>query len=282
MKKNIKDYILLIIGGSFISLAISAFLVPSNIGTGGVTGIALSLNKLFGFRLGLLTLSFNIPLFIFGYKLIGQKFTIRSGFVVFIMSMLIDYLTLNFNFLPFEDVLLATIYCGILFGIGNALVFMGGGSSGGFDIIAKIIVRKHQGLQLSSTLLVQDIIVFILIAYALGINSVLYAFVMSFVRAKTIDTVQEGVSSSKQCVIICEAYEEIAGEIQKKLVRGVTILEAVGGYSNKRKKFIYVVIQKNQLTTLKKIVKAIDPEAFVSVSSVTNVVGNYRQSVSVS
>ncbi|WP_138203886.1 YitT family protein [Haloimpatiens lingqiaonensis] len=276
MKKKIKDYIFLIAGCFLFSIAISAILIPSKIGAGGVTGIATSLNQLFGFRVGLTSLLINIPLFLFGFKLLGKKFAIRSGFIVFLSSMLIDFFSLHYKFKPFDDVLLGSLFCGVLIGIGIALIFMAGGSTGGLDISAKIINSKFPNFQLSTILLVEDILVYLLVAYVFGINSVLYAFILSFARTKTMDIIQEGISSTKQCIIICDSADELVKQIQIKLLRGVTVLEAKGSYSNTNKKFIYVVIQKNELSQLKEIVKSVDPAAFTTVSPVTDILGKYR------
>ncbi|WP_102401180.1 YitT family protein [Haloimpatiens massiliensis] len=276
MKKIIKDYILLTAGCILFAIAISAILIPSKIGAGGVTGIATSLNQLFGLKVGMASLLINVPLFLFGFKLLGRKFAIRSGFIVFLSSILIDFLNLHYKFKPFDDVLLGSVFCGILIGVAIALIFMAGGSTGGLDISAKIISAKFPSLQLSTILLVEDILVYLLVAYVFGLNSVLYAFILSFTRTKTMDIIQEGISSTKQCIIICDNAENLVKEIQIKLLRGVTVLEAKGSYSNTDKKFIYVVIQKNELSQLKEIVRSVDPAAFTTVSPVTDILGKYR------
>ena len=110
----------------------------------------------------------------------------------------------------------------------------------------------------------------------MGPRSVMYAIIMSFVRSKTMDTIQESLASSRQCVIICEESDSIINEIQTRLARGVTVLDAVGGYSSINKKFIYLVIQRNQLSTLKEIVSEIDPTSFVTISPVNNILGNFK------
>lgn len=276
MKKTIKDYILLTAGCILFAIAISAILIPSKIGAGGVTGIATSLNQLFGLKVGMASLLVNVPLFLFGFKLLGRKFAIRSGFIVFLSSVLIDFFNLHYKFKPFDDVLLGSVFCGILIGVAIALIFMAGGSTGGLDISAKIINAKFPSLQLSTILLVEDILVYLLVAYVFGLNSVLYAFILSFTRTKTMDIIQEGISSTKQCIIICDKADNLVKEIQIKLLRGVTVLEAKGSYSNTNKKFIYVVIQKNELSQLKEIVRSVDPAAFTTVSPVTDILGKYR------
>lgn len=280
ISKIIKEYVLIIAGSILFSFAISGFLIPFKIGVGGVTGIAMSLNKLLGLRVGLISILINIPLFLFGFKLLGRKFAIRSGFVVIFTSVLIDYLNASFNLRIFDDVLLAAIFCGVIFGVGVALIFMGGGSTGGLDILAKILSYKFPTLRLSNLLLAQDFLVYLMVAYVFGIPAILYALVMSFIRTKALDAIQEGISSSKQCLIICDNGEAIMEEIKTSIQRGVTKIEAEGGFSKTRKIILYVVIQKNELNKLKNAVKEIEPEAFVAVSDVNDILGKFRQSIS--
>lgn len=280
MKKMLRDYALLLLGCMLFSAYASLFLTPAKIGTGGILGIALCLEKLFHFKIGLTTILLNIPLFLFGYKLLGKKFAFKSGIVVLISSLMIDCLITvapNYDFVPTGDKLTSSIFCGVISGIGMSLIFMSGGSTGGLDISAKMFKNKLPSMQLSHILLTQDILVYIFVGIILGPQSVIYALIMSFIRSKTIDAVQEGISSSRQCVIICNNYEEIIEEVNNKLNRGITIINAKGGYSNNEKKFLYVVIQKHQLHILKRIVKEIDEKAFVTVSSVNDILGNYQQ-----
>lgn len=272
----IMEYSLLIIGSIILAFTTAVFMIPCNIGSGGVTGIALSLNKIFGAKVGLTTMLINAPLFIFGYKLLGKKFTIRSIFVVVITSVLIDNMNKFIAINQFNDTLLASIFCGALFGVGMSFIFIAYGSTGGLDISAKIINNNFKSIQLSTLLLLQDIVVYILVGIVMGPRSVMYAIIMSFVRSKTMDTIQESLASSRQCVIICEESDSIINEIQTRLARGVTVLDAVGGYSSINKKFIYLVIQRNQLSTLKEIVSEIDPTSFVTISPVNNILGNFK------
>lgn len=281
MSKTIKEYGTIILGSVILSLAISAFILPSQIGIGGVTGIAMVINRQFNLPVGLMTILINIPLFIFGFRLVGRRFAVRSGFVVIISSLLIDYFNRTFNFKPIDDILLSAIFSGALLGLSVYLIFLSYSSSGGFDILAKIIQSKFEHLQLSNILMIQDIVIYALIAYVFGPRSVMYALISSFVRTKTIDAIQEGLASSRQCIIICQNSNNLITEINTKLVRGTTILEAVGGYSNDKKKFIYVIIQRSQLNALKNIVKTIEPSAFVAVSPVNDILGNYRQSLTI-
>lgn len=275
MKNTFIEYLLLILGSVISAFAAYSFMIPCGIGSGGVTGIALCLNRLFGTKIGLMTILINIPLFIFGYKLLGRKFTIRSAFVVLLSSVLLDNMNIFLSVPALDDKLLASIFCGVLFGIGMSLIFMAYGSTGGLDISAKIVNNKFKSLQLSQLLLVQDIIIYILVGVVMGPRSVMYAIILSFVRSKTMDAIQEGLASSRQCVIICENSDLMINEIHSRLERGVTVLDAVGAYSSNSKKFIYLVIQKNQLSTLRSIVNELEPNSFVTISPVNNIIGNF-------
>lgn len=277
---TVKKYLCLICGCILFSIYASILLTPAKIGTGGILGICLSLNKLFNFKIGVTTIILNIPLFLFGFKSLGKIFAIKSAVIVVISSMMIDYMNLhfsNYHFIPASDKLTSAIFCGVISGIGMSMIFMGGGSTGGLDISAKMVKGKFKSIPLSKIMLCQDIIVYIFVGIVLGPQSVLYALIMSFIRSKTIDTIQEGFSSSRQCFIICNKAEEITSSINIKLNRGVTKLDAVGGYSHLNKKVLYVVIQKHELSELKILLKTIEPTAFISVSSVNDILGNYKQ-----
>lgn len=275
--KLLKQYSLLFLGCILFSVYASVFLAPAKIGTGGLLGISLCLNKLFNLKIGLSTLLMNIPLFLFGFKLLGKNFAFKSGLIVVISSFLIDYIPVFIHITPLSDKLTAAIFCGVISGVGMSLIFMAGGSTGGLDISGKITKNFFQTLPLSKILLCQDILVYIFVGIVLGPHSVMYALIMSFIRSKTIDAIQEGIASSKQCVIICADDKRMIEEINTKLGRGVTVLNALGGYSHTNKKFVYVVIQRNELSPLKDIVKRVEPSAFVTVSQVNDIFGNYKQ-----
>jgi uncharacterized membrane-anchored protein YitT (DUF2179 family) len=285
MKKLIREYAIILLGSIIFSIYVSLLLVPSKIGTGGVTGISICANYLFNFPVGLCTMILNIPLFVLGYKYIGRRFCLRSVLVIVISSAMIDYMenlkgSYKIN-LPIDDKILVAIFAGVLCGISMTLLFMDGASTGGFDILAKAINAKFKYINISQIILIQDFCVYILVGIVLGIKAVMYALIMSYVRSKTIDAIQEGISSSRQCIIICNNSQEIADKINAELIRGATILEAKGGYSHGDKKFAYVVIQKYQLKELKNIVKTIDPKAFITVSPVNEIYGNFYRKFSV-
>lgn len=280
MKKVVKEYGIIICASIIFSMYVTVFLVPNKIGTGGVTGIALCLHHIIpGFKIGIFTICVNVPLFVFGYKIIGKKFATRSIFVIIFSSLLTDYINDHFNISVLNDKLLAAIFAGLISGIGMALLFMENSSTGGFDILAKAINIKFKYNNISHILLLQDIIVYIVTAFVFGPHSVMYAIIMSFVRSKTIDTLQEGVFASRQCIIICEDPCNIIEKINMQLGRSATVVQAEGGYSHEGKKMLYIVIQKCQLAQLKNIVAKEEPNAFVTVAPVNEILGNYKRRV---
>ena len=277
MKNFMKDLFFIVIGCIFYSMYLSMIVLPNGLATGGLAGISISLNHLFDTKIGVALILMNIPLFIFGFKLVGKSFALKSAIIVFFSSFLVDFTNNYFTFNALDEKLLAAIFAGVVSGVAMSLIFIGGASTGGMDISGKIIKNKMPTVDLAKILLIQDVIVYLLIGTVLGVNSVMYAVIMSFVKTKTIDAIQEGLASSRQCIIISDSPEEIIHQIQVKLGRGVTLLNAEGTYTSKSKNFIYVVIQKNQLSPLKKIVDSIDPKAFVTVTAVSNVLGNFKQ-----
>lgn len=280
LSMKLERYLLLFVGCILFSVYASILLTPSKIGTGGILGICLCLNKLFNFKIGISTILLNIPLFLFGFKLLGKNFAIKSGIIVIVSSFLIDFMNSHlssYHFIPVSDKLTSAIFCGVVSGISMSMLFMGGGSTGGLDISAKMVRNNLKSVPLSKIMLCQDILVYIFVGFVLGPQSVLYALIMSFIRSKTIDAVQEGFSSSRQCFIICNNSEAIIKAVNERLNRGVTLVNAVGGYSHTEKKFLYVVIQKYQLSLLRTVIKDVEPTAFVTVSPVNDILGNYKR-----
>lgn len=277
MYLSLKRYLLLTLGCLLFSIYAAVLLQPNDIGAGGILGISLILNKLFNFKVGLSTLLINIPLFILGFKLLGRNFAIKSGIIVIVSSILIDIIPTIFNVIPLKDKLTASIFCGVVSGAAMSFIFMGGGSTGGLDISGKILKRIFPNVHLSTILLCQDILIYVIVGITLGLEYVMYALIMSFIRSKTIETVQKTFSASKQCMIICDDPKPIIKAISEKLGRGVTILDAVGGYSHNSKKFIYVVVQTNELSSLKSIVSSIDSRAFITISEVQHIHGNFKE-----
>lgn len=284
--RGTKDYLWIILGSIITAAAINLFLVPYKIAPGGVTGIATVIYYLSGerFPVGTTMLVLNIPLFIFGMKFIGGRFTIRTLFSTIFLSVIIDlsepFTRLFGTQLALErlsaspDYLLYSIFGGFFMGLGLGLVFKSGATTGGTDLAARIVHHFFPGITMGKLLLLIDscVIIFAAVAFESFLLA-LYAILSLYISTKIIDVILEGVNFAKAVFIISEYPEEIAQSIMKELDRGVTSLNGTGMYTGKDKKVLYCIIHRGQLTTLKELVKKIDSKAFIILGEVTEVLG---------
>lgn len=284
--RGAKDYLWIILGSIITAAAINLFLVPYKIAPGGVTGIATVIYYLSGEKLpvGTTMLILNIPLFLFGWKFIGGRFTVRTLFSTIFLSAVIDlsepFTSLFSAKLALEkltaspDYLLYGIFGGFFMGLGLGLVFKSGATTGGTDLAARITHHFFPGITMGKLLLLIDSTV-ILFA-AVSFNSFLlglYSILALYISSKIIDVILEGINFAKAVFIISDRSDEIAQSIMKELDRGVTGLYGTGMYSGKDKRVLYCIIQRGQLALLKTLVKRIDPAAFMILGEVTEVLG---------
>lgn len=284
--RSLKDYLWIILGSIITAAAINIFLVPYKIAPGGVTGIATVIYYLSGeiLPVGTIMLILNIPLFIFGMKYIGGRFTVRTLFSTIFLSVIIDLsepFTNSFStrfalekLTASPDYLLYSIFGGFFMGLGLGLVFKSGATTGGTDLAARIVHHFIPGRTMGKTLLIIDSTV-ILFA-AVSFNSfllALYAVLSLYISTKIIDIILEGVNFAKAVYIISDFSDDIAKDIMKELDRGVTALNGTGMYTGNDKRVLYCIIQRGQLPLLKTLVKKTDPSAFIILSDVTEVLG---------
>lgn len=284
--KGLKDYLWIIVGSLITAVAINIFLVPYKLAPGGVTGIATVIYYLSGekFQVGTVMLVLNIPLFIFGMKFIGRKFTVRTLFSTILLSVIVDVAEPLTNIIIKElelerltsspDYLLYSIFGGFFMGLGLGFVFKSGATTGGTDLAARIVHHFNPGLSMGKTLLFIDTAVIIFAAVAF--NSfllALYSVLSLYISSKIIDLILEGVNFAKSIFIVSDYADQIAQAIMSELDRGVTALKGVGMYTGSEKKVLYCVIQLGQLPQLKDLVKRIDPSAFIILNDVTEVLG---------
>ena len=274
--KNAKDVILIIIGTVLFSIYAGLLIPVNNIGAGGALGLSLVVNKLTGIKIGTIQFILNVPLFYIGYRYIGRKFVILTGVVISISSFLINNLPKIITPVNLGDSLVAAIFCGIISGLAMCCLLVAGASTGGTDITGKFISKKMD-FNLPTVFLIQDITVYIIVWIFFDIKYVMYALVMSFVRNQTMRGVQKFFSAYIQCTIICKNPEVMVELINNTLHRGSTIMDVEGGYSHEKKRMIIVVIQQNEMYQLRKLVAKNCPEAFVTVSAVNTIVGNFKE-----
>lgn len=270
-KRVFLDYVGITIGSALLALSLSVFLIPNKIAAGGLSGLATIIYYWTGLPVGTMTLLMNIPLFIAGVKIIGRSFGPRTIYGMILYSVFIDLFRPLVPILT-KDLLLASIYGGVLGGFGLGIVFLSKGTTGGTDMIARLI-NHFTGLSIGQGLLLADGIVVLLAGIFFNAEVALYAAITIFINSKTIDLVQEGIDYKKAAFIISEESEQIKFNIMKELDRGVTVLRGEGGYTGKDKNVLYCIINRSELSKLKRMVYDLDRNAFMIISNVHEVLG---------
>lgn len=276
MKQNkLFDYAVITAGSVIYALSVAVFTSPNNIAPGGLTGVGILLNYLFSIPIGTFILIMNVPLFIIAYKSLGRRFVTKSLLGTVLVSLAIDFVT------PFVapykgDMMLVSIYGGILNGGGLALIFSRGGSTGGTDIIASVIHKHFPQFSIGLIILISDAVVVGASAFVYSnAESALYAAVSIFVSSKLIDLIIYGTSrnNGKLMLIITDAPDSILAQLLTRVSRGVTVLDAQGGYSGKDKKMLVCALRPNQVFKANSIVKNADSNAFVIITTANEVNG---------
>ncbi|MFR9019730.1 MAG: YitT family protein [Fusobacterium sp.] len=271
MKKEwLKDIVLISAGAFIYAFGVNYFFVANKLADGGIAGISVILHYLFNFNISTTYLVLNVPLVIMGYKLIGGKFIIKTFYGTAMTSLAFRVFQ---NYLgPMDDKLIASIFGGLIIGIGLGTIFVGGGSSGGADILVKIL-NKYFDIPVGKAFLALDSFVLSALGILFGRDIFMYTLVGLFISTKAIDFIQDGVDKAKALMIISDKSEEIKNEIMKQTGRGVTIINARGGYTNDNKEVLYCILGRYEVTTVKRIIKNIDRKAFMSISEVSEVLG---------
>lgn len=265
-----RNILTMLVGAFIAALGLNYFAIPNHLAEGGLTGIALLLNYKFDLPPGWIILALNIPLFIVGYKVFGKQTLFYTLIGTTALSLFIEWTSGVGS--SREDVLLASLYTGVLVGIGLGLIFRVGGTTGGVDIIARLM-HKYFGWSMGKTMFVFDFFVILISTKIIGLDKAMYTLVVVFVGARVIDFVVEGLNASKAATIISNAAVLLADEITKKMGRGVTFLQGKGGYTGAEKNVIYIVLAPNEIPKLKQIVHDADPYAFMVIHDVRDVYG---------
>jgi len=270
----VRDYALMTVGAILVALSVDLFLVPNDVVTGGITGFAQILNGLFGTPIGVVSLLINIPLLALGVRYLGFVFGIRTIYATVALSLAIDLLVPYVE--PYtsvgRDPLLYTLYGGVLDGIGIGLVFRAQGTTGGIDIIARFL-QWWRSIAIGRSLLVMNGVVFVAAAYLFSLDKLLYALLVAFVSGRVIDVVLQGASYARQALIITQQPERMRRAIIEQLDRSVTLLEAEGGYTATARTVLLSVVAQSEISFLKAIIHDCDPDAFVIVGNVNEVLG---------
>lgn len=271
--KELRNLGMIVLGCAAFALGFDLFLDPNQINVGGISGLAMILRELLGFgSIGVISAMINILLFLIGYKELGRRFFLGSLLGTALTSLFIDLFTVIP--VPKTDIMLGALYGGILTGVGLGMVFLAGASTGGSDIIAKLLRKKFRRLKLSRLMLIIDIVIVALTGVVFhDISKALYSAVPLYVYSVVMDGVIYGLDYSSVALIISDRYSEIVQEIALKLDRGATLLEAHGAYHGASRQVIMCAIRRRQVTELKDIVSQIDPSAFLILQDAHQVLG---------
>ncbi len=268
--KILKRALFIFIGAVLMAVGLEIFLVPNQVIDGGIVGISIILSHLLDMKLGLFIFLLNIPFFFIGYKQIGKTFAISTLFGITILSITTALLHPVPAFT--EDVLLATVFGGIILGVGVGIVIRYGGSLDGTEILA-ILANKKLPFSVGEIIMFFNIFILGSAGFVFGWNRAMYSLIAYFVAFKTIDVVIEGLDESKSAWIISEHYQEIGDAILARLGRGVTYLNGEGAYTGDNKKVIFCVITRLEEAKLKSIVEDLDESAFLAVANIAEVRG---------
>ena len=271
--KRVLSGLFVALGAALYAAGFQFFLYNNAIPSGGVTGLAMIINYLTRIPVGTMVLIINVPLFILAWWRFGFRFILLSLVGTFCSGMFIDL----FATIPLEITQtqgLAAVYGGLIEGLGLGVAYRAGGTTGGTDVVAKLLRRRHQYINFSTFLLVLDVLVVSCFAIVFKkYESALYAIIAMYLCSQVIDLVLYGTVKSKVCYIISDMSEELKDVIAQRLDRGVTFLHGSGAYSGKEKNIILCVIRQQQIVDLKKLVLEVDKNAFMIVSDTREVFG---------
>ena len=270
-----REWGLIILGAATYGVGFQFFFYPNDIIAGGVTGISTIINLLTGAPVGVVSIIINIPLFAFAWKKFGTRFMLMSLVGMALTYIFVDLFAL-IDFAATDDLFLAGTIGACLNGAGLGLVYRAGATTGGIDIVAKILRRRYPYINFGTFVLVLDIaIIAVFAAIYREWEAAMYAVIAMFVVTRAIDVMLYGLDTSKVCYLISEEKStELERAITETMHRGVTRLHGEGGYTGAEREVLMCVIKKRQITDLRKIVRAVDPAAFFVVTDANDVFGN--------
>ncbi|WP_343346797.1 YitT family protein [Terrisporobacter petrolearius] len=273
-KEFLYETFLLIMGCLLIALSFVLFFDPHSIAPGGLTGLAVIINYLFNIPLWFVNLIFNVPLFILAYKVLTKRECLKTLLGIFFFTLALNLFENFANFQITNDVLLSTLTGGVILGLGLGIIFNINGTTGGTDLIGLILNRWLPSISVPKLMGVADFIVVMSSILATGkIEIGLYSALGLYIAVVVSDMVVQGFYSAKSFTIISNSPDEISNTILENMNRGVTILSAKGGYTKEEKDALLVVVGKREVSTLRRLVKSVDPNAFVVITDVHEALG---------
>lgn len=273
VKSIFLDGLFFTLGGIFYALSVNMFISPNDIAPGGVTGLAIIVNHISGFPIGITMIVMNIPLFILAVIFIGRQFLLKTIIATLTSSIFIDIL------LPFiptysGDKLLASLFGGLLSGLALGIVFLRGATTGGTDILGKLLQKKLPHLPIGTLILIVDMFVVLIAGLVYrSIEAMLYSIIVFFISSRVINYLLYGTGNGKMLMVVTKYADEIAAAILEEAKRGVTIMPVQGAYSKEEKKMLLCVVRANEVSKIQKIIRLHDENPFIIISEAGEVLG---------
>lgn len=271
-----RDYGLVALGAAIQAAALRLFLVPAQLASGGISGIAQLIHHFTHWPIGVMVFIGNIPLFLLGWRFLGgRRFVARTAIAIFIYSLAVDVLL----WLPFfpvngltDDIFLNSLYGAVVSGVGYGLVYRARGTSGGSDILARIL-NHWRNVSMSQSYLMVDSAVILAAGFIFGWKQALYALVSLYVSGLVAETVLEGAETARTAIIVTSQPKAIAEQILTDLERGVTVLSGTGAYTGSERPVLYCVVSRSEIAQVKAIVQEADPQAFMVIGIAHEAIG---------
>ena len=275
--KQIPSLILITLGAAMAAAALEIFLIPNSIIDGGLNGVSIILNKVFGGSLSIYIIVLNLPFILLGWKQLGKKFLVKAIYGMLMFSFLLAVFS-TFEEVT-DDILLALVYGGLLLGVGVGLVIKEGGCLDGTEAVA-ITLSKRVNLSVGQIVFIFNIFIYGSAIFVFGVDRALYSLLTYFITFKIIDIVSEGLEQAKMALIVTDKEEKISEEIYKRLGRTVTIISGKGMVSKSEKTILYTVITRLEIQELRDIVQNADVSSFVTITDVNDIIGNHIKKIS--
>ena len=273
MAQKVRSCGIIALGAVIYALAFDWFVAPNQIAMGGVTGLAQIVNALVPvLPVGVLSILVNVPLFLAGWRLLGGRLLVSSLYAMAVSSLAIDVIAWIHTFPPMDPIL-ATLYGGAGMGVGLGLVFSQGATTGGTDIIGKLLKLKFPWLPIGKLVMIPDMVVVILAAVVFGtVNAALYGLIQMYLLSKVMDMILYGCDTSRVAYIITDRWEEtVQGLLDME--RGVTLLQGKGAYTGAEKQVLLVAFRQREIVPIKRMLREIDPKAFFIVCDAHEILG---------
>ncbi|WP_106766487.1 YitT family protein [Paenibacillus faecalis] len=270
MKRRVFDMVMLLVGGFLFALSVNLFIIPNDFGEGGVTGISIILYYLFSWSPALVNIVANGILLVIGYRLLDSKTTYYTIIAVAFNALFL-HLTQDWS-ISSSDPVINAIFAGLFAGVGIGMIIRVGGTTAGTAILARL-ANKYWDWNISYALLFFDLIVAGASIFVIGVEKTMFTVVLLYIGTKAMEFIIEGLNPKKAVTIISTQHERIANHVTEVMDRGVTVLRGYGYYTGQTKDILYIVISKQEVSNLKKIVRAEDKNAFVTIHDVRDVFG---------